>query len=318
MDFSKRKGHHYIVKKGDHFMSKFQIFTDSCSDLSKELRAQSGVDYFRMNIVVKGEEKHADLNFEEYTPEELYTWIADTKNHCKTTQVPGEEFESKMRPLLEKGIDILYIGCSGKLTGSMNIFNLIRSELQEEFPERRMVGVDSLNACLGLGMIALKAAELQKEGKSLDEVVEWVEEHKNNFNQCASVETLKYLKEAGRVSGTSAFFGDIIGVKPIFISDAVGHNLVVEKVKGSKKALNRIFEMTKDRIIKEECDTVFVCQGMAQEKAAELKKRLIDELGVKVVDAWIGPIIGVTCGPGVIATFCYGKTVTLVGEDAKN
>ena len=299
-------------------MSKFQIFTDSCSDLSKELRQQSGVDYFRMNIVVKGEEKHADLNFEEYTPEELYGWIADVKNHCKTTQVPGEEFESKMRPLLEKGIDILYIGCSGKLTGSMNIFNLVRSELQEEFPDRRMVGFDSLNACLGLGMMTLKAAELQKEGKTLDEVVAWLDEHKNNFNQCASVETLKYLKEAGRVSGASAFFGDIIGVKPIFISDAVGHNLVVEKVKGSKKALNRMFEMTKDRIIKEECDTVYVCQGMAQEKAAELKRRLIDELGVKVVDAWIGPIIGVTCGPGIIATFCYGKTVTTVGEDAKN
>ena len=298
-------------------MSKFKIFTDSCSDLSKELREEYGVDYFRMNIVVKGEEKHADLNFEEYSPEQLYAWIADIKNHCKTTQVPGEEFESKMRPLLAEGYDILYIACSGKLTGSMNIFNLVRSELQEEFPDRRMIGIDSLNACLGEGMMTLDAARLQKQGKSLDEVVEWVESHKNNYNQCASTETLKYLKEAGRISGASAFFGDIIGVKPIFISDAVGHNLVVEKVKGSKKALNRMFEMTRDRIIKEECDTVFVCQGMAQDKAAELKKRLIDELGVKVIDAWIGPIIGVTCGPGIIATFCYGKTVTIAGEDAK-
>ena len=307
----------YADKKGDEIMSKFKIFTDSCSDLSKELRAEYGVDYFRMNIVVKGEEKHADLNFEEYSPEELYSWIADIKNHCKTTQVPGEEFESKMRPLLKEGYDILYIACSGKLTGSMNIFNLVRSELQEEFPDRRMIGIDSLNACLGEGMMTLDAARLQKQGKTLDEVVEWVESHKLKYNQCASVETLKYLKEAGRISGTSAFFGDIIGVKPIFISDAVGHNLVVEKVKGSKKALNRMFEMTRDAIIKEECDTVFVCQGMAQERAAELKKRLIDELGVKVVDAWIGPIIGVTCGPGVLATFCYGKEVTIVGEDAK-
>jgi len=299
-------------------MSKFKIFTDSCSDLSKEIREKYGIDYFRMNIVVKGEEKHADLNFEEYTPEELYGWIADVKNHCKTTQVPGEEFESKMRPYLEGGYDILYIACSHKLTGSMNIFNLIREELKEEFPDRRMVGFDSLNACLGEGMMTIDAAKLQQQGKSLDEVVGWLELHRLNYNQAASVETLKYLKEAGRVSGTSAFFGDIIGVKPIFISDAVGHNLVIEKVKGSKKALNRLFELTKERIIKEENDTVFVCQGMAQEKAAELKKRLIEELGVNVIDAWIGPIIGVTCGPGVIATFCYGKTVTTIGEDAKN
>ena len=299
-------------------MSKFQIFTDSCSDLSKELRAEYGVEYFRMNIVVAGEEKHADLDFEEYSPEQLYAWISDTKNHCKTNMVPGKEFEEKMKPFLKDGYDILYIGCSGKLTGSMNVFNLIRSELQDEFPERRMVGIDSCNACLGLGMMTLDASRLQREGKSMDEVIEWVEAHKNNYNQAATVETLTYLKEAGRVSGSSAFFGNIIGVKPLFISDAVGHNLVVEKVKGSKNALNKLFEYTRDRIIKEECDTVFVCQGMAQERAAVLKERLINELGVKVVDAWIGPIIGVTCGPGTLATFCYGKTVTTVGEDAKN
>ena len=299
-------------------MSKFQIFTDSCCDLSKELRAENQIEYFRMNIVVAGKEKHADLDFEEYSPEQLYDWISDTKNHCKTNMVPGAEFEEKMRPFLEKGYDILYIGCSSKLTGSMNVFNLIRGELQDDFPDRRMVGFDSLNASLGLGMMTLKARELQKEGKSLDEVVAWLNENKNKFNQAATVETLTYLKEAGRVSGGSAFFGNIVGVKPIFISDAVGHNLVVEKVKGSKNALNRIFELTKEKIHKDECDTVFLGQGMAQEKAAQLKERLINELGVKVVESWIGPIIGVSCGPGVLVTYCFGETVTKVGEDAKN
>ena len=297
-------------------MSKFQIFTDSCSDLTKEMREQSGVDYFRMNIVVAGEQHPADLNWDEYSPEQLYAWVADTKNHCKTTLVAADEFETKIRACFEKGVDVLYLGCSGKLTGSMNVFNLVGQELKEEFPDRKMVGVDTCLACMGEGMLAMKAAELQKEGKSLEEVVEWVEANKAKFNQFASVSTLTYLKEAGRVSATSAFFGNIIGVKPIFISDKVGHNYVVEKAKGTKNAVNRVFEMTKEVIDKEACDTVYVGQGMAQEQAATLKKRLEEELGVKVVEFWIGPIIGVTCGPGVFATFCFGKEVTVIGPDA--
>ena len=297
-------------------MSKFQIFTDSSSDLTTELRKQNKIEYFRMGIVVAGEQHHADLDWEEYSPEQLYAWVANTKNHCKTNLIPADEIETKVTEAYEKGNDVLYIGCSGKLTGSMNVFRLVTDELKEKYPARRAVGVDSCNACMGLGMIVLAAAKLQQEGKSLDEVVEWVEANKNRFNQCATVSTLSYLKEAGRVSAGSAFFGNIIGVKPIFISDAVGHNYVVEKVKGTKASLDKVFEMTRDRIQKEECDTVYLGQGMAQQQAALLKERLEKELGVKVVEFWIGPIIGITCGPGVFVTYCFGKEVTVVGPDA--
>ena len=297
-------------------MAKFQIFADSCCDLSKEVRAEAGLDYFRMNIVVAGEQKLADLDWDEYSPEELYAWIANTKNHCKTTLIPGNEFETKMRKCLEKGMDVLYIGCSGKLTGSMNVFNLVVSELQEEFPDRKMIGIDSLCASCSEGMLALKACALQKEGKSLEEVVEWVEAHRNFYNQAATVDTLTYLKEAGRVSGTGAFFGNIIGIKPIFISDAVGHNLVVEKAKGTKNSLKRLYEMTLDAITPE-TEVIFIGQGMAMDKAEMLKEKLEAATGIKCVISWIGPIVGITCGPGVIATFLYGKEVTVIGDDAK-
>lgn len=297
-------------------MSKFQIFTDSCSDLSTELRKQNGIEYFRMNIVVAGEQHHADLDWEEYSPEQLYAWVANTKNHCKTTLVPADEFETKIVKAFKEGKDVLYIGCSTKLTGSMNVFRLVVSELAEKYPERRAVGIDSCNACMGEGMIVLAAAKLQQEGKTLDEVVEWVEANKLRFNQACSVSTLTYLKEAGRVSAGSAFFGNIIGVKPIIISDSVGHNYVTEKVKGTKNAIDKVFEYTRDRIQKEECDTVYLGQGMAQQQAAVLKERLEKELGVKVVEFWIGPIIGVTCGPGVFVTYCFGKEVTITGPDA--
>ena len=301
-----------IVKsKGDHFMSKFKIFADSCSDLSTELRKANDVSYFRMNVVVAGEEKPADLDWNEFSPEQLYAWVGDLKNHCKTTLVPGHEFESKMRPLLEQGYDILYIACSGKLTGSMNTFNLVKSELQDEFPDRKMIGIDSLCASMGEGLLALEAARLQKEGKSLEEVVEWVEANKCRLNQWATVETLSYLKAAGRVSGASAFFGNIIGVKPIIISDLSGYNYVPEKVKGTKNALNKIFEGVKSGIEPGVTKTVYIGQGMAQDKQAALKERIEKELGLNVVEFWIGPIIGTSCGPGVVGCWYFGKKVEI-------
>lgn len=298
-------------------MSKFKIFADSCSDLSTELRKENDVSYFRMNVVVAGEEKPADLDWNEFTPDQLYGWVGDLKNHCKTTLVPGHEFESKMRPLLEQGYDILYIACSGKLTGSMNTFMLVKSELEEEFPDRRMIGVDSLCASMGEGLLALEAARLQREGKTLDEVVAWLEANRNNVNQFATVETLSYLKAAGRVSGASAFFGNIIGVKPIIISDALGHNYVPEKVKGTKNAINKIFEGVRDNMVPGLTEVVYIGQGMAQDKQAALKERIEKELGLKVVPFWIGPIIGTSCGPGVVGCWFFGKEVTIKGEDAK-
>ena len=98
-------------------MGKFKIFTDSCSDLSTETRKQYDIDYVHMGIVVDGEEKRADLDWVDYKPEEFYGWLKDGK-HVKTTQVSVPEFLENFRPALKEGYDIIYIGCSSKLSGS--------------------------------------------------------------------------------------------------------------------------------------------------------------------------------------------------------
>lgn len=297
-------------------MAKFQIFTDSCSDLSTAVRKELGIRYFHMGLVVDGKEMTADLDWIAYRPEEFYGWLSAGKK-VKTTQVSYEEFKNEMKPLLEAGVDILYIGCSSALTGSMNVFNLVREELAEEFPDRKMIGVDTLLAAGGLGMITVDAKKEQDKGLSIEEVVKWVEDHKFFYNQFATVDTLKFLKDAGRVKGTAAFFGDIIGVKPIFISDRKGNNLVVTKVRGTKASLDALYQGVVDTIDTNVCKTVFIGQGMANDKALQLKKRIEDELKIEAKIFWIGPIVGTTCGPGVIATFCYGKEVTRFEGDGK-
>ena len=290
-------------------MAKYQIFTDSCSDLSTELRKQNNIEYVHMGLVVDGVEKTADLDWIEYSPEEFYGWLSAGKK-VKTTQVSMEEFEKGFKPFLEKGIDVIYLGCSSALTGSLNMFNLVKQELQEQFPERKIIGVDTLCASVTEGILVLEAAKKQQEGLSIEELEKWVEDNKFFFNQFATVDTLKYLKDAGRIKGTAAFFGNIIGIKPIFISDRKGNNFVIKKVKGTKASLNELFELVKNALDLNKSNKIYIGQGMAQERAEGLKQRIKDELNIEATVLWIGPIFGTTCGPGVIATFCFGKEVT--------
>ena len=290
-------------------MAKYQIFTDSCSDLSTELRKQNNIEYVHMGLVVDGVEKTADLDWVEYSPEEFYGWLSAGKK-VKTTQVSMEEFEKGFKPFLEKGIDVIYLGCSSALTGSLNMFNLVKQELQEQFPERKIIGIDTLCASVTEGILVLEAAKKQQEGLSIEELEKWVEDNKFFFNQFATVDTLKYLKDAGRIKGTAAFFGNIIGIKPIFISDRKGNNFVIKKVKGTKASLNELFELVKNALDLNKSNKIYIGQGMAQERAEGLKQRIKDELNIEATVLWIGPIVGTTCGPGVIATFCFGKEVT--------
>ena len=290
-------------------MAKYQIFSDSSCDLSPELRKQFGLEYFYFGLVVDGVEYRADLDWKDYSQEEFYGWLSQGKK-VKTTQVSMEEVMTRVRPYFEKGVDIIYIGCSSALTGSMNLFELAKQELMEEFPDRKMIGVDSLAASCTLGMMVLDASEQQRKGLSIEQLQQWVLDNRFFYNQFATVDTLTYLKEAGRIKGSAAFFGNIFGVKPIFISDRKGNNLTVNKVKGTKASLNELFEGVKNAFVPGETTEVFIGQGMAMERAEGLKKRIEEELNVKATIEWIGPIVGTTCGPGIIATFCRGKEVT--------
>ena len=290
-------------------MANYQIFTDSSCDLSTELRKANDIEYFYFGLVVDGVEYKADLDWKEYSQIEFYSWLSQGKK-VKTTQVSMEEVLNKVRPYFEKGIDVIYIGCSSALTGSMNLFELAKQQLMEEFPDRKMIGVDSLAASVTLGIMILDAAKEQRKGLSIEELEQWVYDNRFFYNQFATVDTLTYLKAAGRIKGTAAFFGNIIGIKPIFISDRKGNNLTINKVKGTKASLNELFEDVKNAIVPGVTEEIFIGQGMAQDRAELLKKRVEEELNMKATVLWIGPIVGTTCGPGVIATFCRGKEVT--------
>ena len=294
----------------------FQIFTDSSTDLSTELRKKYDIEYFRMGFITNNEQHSADMDWIEYSPEQLYDWVKDPNVTIKTSLVTYGEYLERSEAVLKEGKDILYLACTTALSGSFNTFRLVAEELQEKYPDRKIIGIDSKRANMCLGLIAIHAAELRDQGKSIEEVRDWVEANKQYFHETGSVGTLKYLKAAGRVSGAAAFFGDMISLKPIIMFDIHGHNYVWKKVRGTKAALDASFEYIKAHI-NERTKVCYVGQAMAKEEQAYFKKRIEEELHIPVEEFWIGAIVGISCGPGMYGVFFEGDEVTVDSENLK-
>lgn len=285
----------------------FCIITDSTSDLSLELREKYGIDYCKMEFSEGDKHYHASLDWDEISCKEFYDSMRQGKRY-KTVQVPVKTFDEKFREHLDKGEDILYIACSSGLSGSINTAKVISEELRSSYPGRKIVCIDSLISGLGQGSMAIKASELKNEGKTLEETASWIEEHKLFFNQYGTVESLEYLKSAGRVTASSAFFGNLFAVKPILISDLEGHNLAVKKVKGRKSSLDELAIMSAKYIENPLDQTIYV--GHADdEEAAKATADKIKELipGANISFYVIGPIVGASVGPGTVIVFYYGK-----------
>lgn len=297
---------------------EFVIVVDSCADLSTELRKEHGIEYVKMGLVKKLKEGDveipASLDWDLYSHKELNDWLRSGMI-IKTTQVSHAEYQNMFTKIIEQGKDVLYIACSSALSGSYNYSLIVKNELLEKYPNANIICIDSLCSSFGQGLMALDAAKMKQEGKTLEEVSEYIEENKLCYSQFATVETLDYLKNAGRVKASSAFFGNIFGVKPMIISDAQGNNYAIKKVKGRKNSINEIVNMLKADVVDAENQTIYVVHADALADAEYLKELIEREVAPKEVKIeCLGPIIGVSTGPGTLGAYAKGKKVTVVGQ----
>ena len=291
-------------------MNKVKIITVSCSDLSGELLTKYDIDYAKMTTVCEGVQQEASLLWECYSPKELYDKIRNGIR-VTTTQVPPEEF-TRIFDLYINDYDIVYIGCSTKQSGSVNTAAVIAKQYKEKYPDSSIYCIDSLNASIGEGMLAIKAAEMRDEGKSAKEIFDSVSAMRNNVREFITVHTLEYLRRCGRVKATAAFFGNLMGVKPILISDANGAQTPVKKVKGRKNSFAEIVDLMKENITDSENQTIYLVHADCDPAEIEaLKNETLSKIKCKdVLPLYIGPIIGASVGPDAIGLFAFGTEVT--------
>lgn len=134
-------------------------------------------------------------------------------------------------------------------------------------------------------------------------------------NQFCTVHSLDALKRAGRVKATSAFFGNLLGVKPIIISNKDGNNEPIKKVKGRYQSMNEIVKLMAENIVAPEKQTVYICHGDSGEDAKELEKMVKDVLpGIKTYICCLGPIIGASIGPDALALYTFGQDAEKIAQ----
>ena len=293
-------------------MSNFAIVTDSCADLHEGLRKEYDIDYVNMRFLFEDKDYPASLDWSAMSYTDFYN-LMRRGVRIKTAQVPREEYLQKFESYLESGMDVLSVSCSSALSASYALSLKVRDELMAKYPERKIICVDSLNSCMGLGLMCIWISKLRSEGLSLEQTAAKVESEKLKMNQFAIVDDLNYLKRAGRVKAASAFFGTIFQVKPVIISDAIGQNFAVEKVKGRKPSISRIIELftaAYDRNYP--FDTIAVSHADDLATAQSVKERLKESFPDKnIMISVIGPIVGASVGPGTVSIYGFGSEVTV-------
>ncbi len=293
----------------------FAIISDSTCDLNNELRTKYDIDYAYMNYVIDDKEYPAMLDWQYHSPKEFYDLMRNG-TRITTTQVPREVFTDKFSAYLKEGKDVIYISCSSALSGSYNLATLIAKELMEEYPNNKIYCIDSLISSFGQGGLAIMAAQLRGEGKNAQEVADFLTENRLKMNQCGTCDTLEYLRRAGRVKASKAFFGNLFGVKPIIISDIAGQNYAYKKAKGALNAKRAIVEYLAQVVENPEDQILYISHADDEESAILLRDLVMEQ--IPFADCHIGyiaPIVGSCVGPGAIISFCYGKEVTIKGDD---
>ena len=295
-------------------MSKYVIVTDASCDLNKAYRDEHQIDYARMNFSFENEkgeikEYFTDLDWENFSTKEFYDLLRGG-TRIFTSQVTIQEYLRLFTSPLEKGFDVLYLACSSGLSASLNTaIMLANGELKEQFPNNRVVVFDTLRAGMAQGMIVQAAIELQKEGKSIDEVVSILEKEKTLYKEIGIPENLSYLKRAGRVSAGAAYFGNMIRLKPILVFDEKGSNVAIEKAVGRKAAYKWMAEYIKKDIVDPENQDIYLMNAdCPQEDIEGFKNAVLKEINVRsVIVETLGPVIGASSGPGTIIINYKGK-----------
>lgn len=288
-------------------MSKYVIVTDSTADLTKNLIDDLDVNVVPLQYTVDGENFSDEPTDDTASIKNFYDKLRNGSK-SSTSQITFNVFTAEFSKYLEQGYDVLYIGFSSGLSGTTHQAILASKELKETYPDNRVVVVDTLAASLGEGMLVYYAANLKRQGKSLDEVADYLENNKLRLAHWFSVDDLNFLKRGGRVSAAAALVGSVLGIKPVLHVDDEGHLIPVGKVRGRKASLDELVKRASKTIEDAENQTVFICHGDCIDDANYLAEKAKEVLKVKdVIIGFTGPVIGSHSGPGTIALFTLGK-----------
>lgn len=285
-------------------MNDYIIYTDSACDIAADVLESWGVKVRSLTFRFNGDDK--EYNNEDMNAKEFFARMREGATG-KTAAINIESFKDAFRRELADGRDILYLAFSSGLSNTYNAGRLAAEELLEEFPDRRVIAVDTLCASAGEGLIVKYAVDKKAEGATIEEVARYVMEIRESLCHWFTVDDLQYLKRGGRVSPTAAFVGGLLNIKPVLHVDDEGKLIPVAKVRGRKASLKMIADKFSELAI-DKSERIYISHGDCMDDVEEMKKLLAERGGAVELICDIGPVIGTHSGPGTMAVFFLGKT----------
>ena len=288
----------------DTEMRDYVITVNSTVDLPKEWLEERHVPVVPLKYTIDGE-TYTDM--EGLSAKEFFAKLREGKMSV-TSQVNPEEAEEMLEPYVKEGKDILHLGFSSGLSGTLNSMRIAGQMLEEKYPEAKVIVIDTLCACLGEGLLLHKALQQKAMGKTIDETAQWVEENKLHICHNVTVDDLNHLHRGGRISKTTAVLGTLVQIKPIIHMDDNGKLQVIGKERGRKKSLNKIVDMAVGQSKGWDNDLILITHGDCIEDAEYVAKLVREKMGIdNILINNIGTVIGSHTGPGVVAVFCMGN-----------
>lgn len=287
-------------------MADYVVMTDSNSELPLSIAKAYDVPFVRMPYTLDEKEYAYDLG--EKTDFKAF-FAAMRQGSMPTTQTyPPQHYVDLWRPILESGKDVLFIAFSSKLSAALQFATSAQAEIQEEFPQRRVVIVDTKNISAGMALLVYGALKRYKAGASLDNVVEWLTENIPKTNSYFTVDDLNHLKRGGRLPASTAMIGTMLQVKPILCVDDEGSLQPVDKARGRTKALHAMADRVVENAVDPEENACIILHADNEPDAQRLREMIESRVKFKEMYVqYIGPVIGTHAGPDTMGIGFMGS-----------
>ncbi|MFD1952746.1 DegV family protein [Paenibacillus thailandensis] len=284
-------------------MGKVIILTDSTSDVPEKVRKQLGIEMVPLKIEIDGVGYLDNVTLD---PGTFYEKLKASKELPRTSQPSPAEFMEAYQRILQRepGASIIAFTLSSQFSGTYQSALIAGSMLEEQAD---ITVIDSKSASYGFGVRVVRAAEMAQAGASKEEILEEAKRLEENTELYFLVDTLEYLQKGGRIGRASAMIGTLLNIKPILTIDRDGFVNSADKIRGTKKAMNRILDMLGETFTPEEPVAVIMAwTSDGEETAKNLHELLQGRFNVrKTDDTFIGPVIGNYVGSGTAAVFMY-------------
>lgn len=279
------------------------ILTDSACDLTETYYKAYNIKMIPLTVHLHEKDFQDGIDI---SPKTVYDAMREG-NHTKTSQVSMEAFRTIFASYAEANKPLVYLAFSSELSGTYQTAKMIEQEIKETYPHAPLHIIDTKCASIGFGLVVLRAAKLAQAGATVQEILDMATYHAEHMEHIFTVDDLEYLYRGGRVSKTAAFVGTLLKIKPLLHVDD-GKLIPIEKIRGSKKVLNRMLEVMEARGVDFKNQVIGISHGDDMHKAEQLARMIQERFGPKeIIIEMVGSVIGAHAGPGTLALFFLNK-----------